>query len=182
MAHVRESFPTLEDATTKAGVAPHATSNNDLSNGKVGITTWGFKNHLGELVHPTLTPDGKIAVDFDGSGVPKSASSEGEVAGSLTLATICDVELTANKTVGKINANGACFKESIFYLIQLNDTTETIIGSFIVGPGQYSFSLNMGQKEIISGTTGTQKLVLKAKNLTKESDFLGDISAIEFAL
>lgn len=182
MAHTRESFPVLEDAITKEGVAPHKSENGDLSADKVGLTAWVFKDKDGKLVHPQLTPEGKIAVDFEDAGVEKSASSDGEITGALTLTTICEVSLTSGKTVGKIHANGASFKESIFYLIQVNDAVETIIGSFIVGPGQYSFGLNLGQKEIVAGLTGTQKLILKAKNLTKESDFLGDISALEFAL
>ena len=182
MAHVRESFPTLEDATTKEGVAAHKSENGDNSAGKIGLTSWVFKDHLGRLVHPTLTPEGKIAVDFEGAGVPKDASSNGEIAGALTLTTICEVALNTNKTHGKIKANGACFKEAIFYLVHVDDVTEKIIGSFIVGPGQYSFGIDLGMKEVVSGSTGTQKLILKAKNLNKESDFLGDISALEFAV
>ena len=181
MSHVRESFPVLEDAVTKEGVAIHATSNGDASAGKVGATVWAFKDHLGNVVHPQLTPEGKLPVDFMGAGVAKSASSNGEVVGSLTLTDICEVSLTANKTVGKITVAGACFREAIFYLVQVNDATETIIDSFIVGAGQYSYNSNKGEYEISTGATGTQKLILKAKNLSKASDFLGSLSCLEFA-
>lgn len=181
MAHTRESFPVLEDATTKEGVAPHKSQNGDASAGKVGMTAWVFKDASGNLVHPQLNSEGAVVVSSEGAGVSKSANSDGEVEGALTLTNICEVALTASKTHGKIHANGACFKEAIFYLIQLNDATETILSSFIVGPGQYSFKAELGSSEFVSGATGTQKLILKAKNLNKESDFLGDISCLEFA-
>lgn len=180
MAHVRESFPVLEDALTKEGVAPHKSQNGDASAGKVGMTVWAFKDASGNLVHPQLNSEGALVVTSEGAGISKSATSDGEVAGSLTLTTICEVSLTASKTHGKIHAHGSCFKEAIFYLIQQDDATETIISSFIVGPGQYSFNADLKSTEFVTGSTGTQKLILKAKNLSKESDFLGDISCLEF--
>lgn len=182
MAHVRESFPILEDALTKEGVAPHSSQNGDASAGKVGITSWVFKDVNGNLVHPQLTSEGKIQVTSEGAGVPKVGTSNGEINGSLTLTTVAEATLNVSKTHGRIMANGACFKETIFYLIQQNGLVETILGSFIVGPGQYSFNLDLGETEFTTGAAGTQKLVLKAKNLNKESDFLGSVSCLEFAV
>lgn len=181
MAHVRESFPILEDAITKEGIALHKSENGDASAGKVGATVWAFKDSAGNLVHPQLNTEGALVVTSEGAGIPKSATSDGEVAGSLTLTNICEVALSVSKTYGKISANGSCFKETIFYLVQLDDAAETILGAFIVGPGEYSFSLNLGATEIASGSTGTQKIQLKAKNLNKASDFLGNIACLEFA-
>jgi len=181
MSHIRESFPILEDATTLAGVALHKSENGDASAGKVGMTAWVFKDKDGYLVHPQLNNEGAIVVSSEGAGTPKNATSGGEVVGALTLTTICEVALTAAKTVGKISVQGACFREAIFYLIALDDATEVIITSFIVGSGQYSHTIPMGEYEFVTGATGTQKLILKAKNLSKASDFLGSFSAIEFA-
>jgi hypothetical protein len=182
MAHVRESFPILEDAITKEGIALHKTENGDASAGKIGATVWAFKDSAGNVVHPQLTPEGKLPVDFDGAGVSKSATSDGEVVGSLTLVTICEADLTVDKTYGKISATGSCFKEAIFYLIQLDDAAETILSSFITGPGLYSFSTELNSTEFVTGSTGTQKLLLKAKNLNKASDFLGNLACLEFAV
>ena len=181
MAHIRESFPVLEDATTKEGVALHKSENGDASAGKTGLTAWTFKDASGNLVHPQLNSEGAIVVTSEGAGVPKSGTSDGEVPGSLTLVTVAEVALTISKTHGKIHAHGSCFKETIFYLIQQDDATEVILSSFIVGPGQYSFNADLKSTEFSSGASGTQKLILKAKNLSKASDFLGDISCMEFA-
>lgn len=181
MAHVRESFPVLEDAITKEGIALHKSENGDASAGKVGLTAWTFKDSAGNLVHPQLNTEGAIVVTSEGAGIPKSATSDGEVVGALTLTLVCEAALAVSKTHGKISASGSCFKETIFYLIALDDATEVILGSFIVGPGEYSFKLDLGATEFITGATGTQKLQLKAKNLNKASDFLGNIACLEFA-
>lgn len=180
MAHIRESFPMLEDATTKVGEALHKSQNGDASAGKVGATVWAFKDSSGNLVHPQLNSEGALVVSSEGAGVPRSATSDGEITGSLTLTLICEVALSTDMTYGKIHAHGSCFKEAMFYLVQLDDATELILASFIVGPGQYSFMADLKSTEFASGATGTQKLQLKALNLTKASDFLGDISCLEF--
>lgn len=181
MAHVRESFPILEDAVTKEGIALHKSENGDASAAKIGATVWAFKDSSGNLVHPQLNTEGALVVTSEGAGVPKSATSDGEVAGALTLTLVCETALTVSKTYGQVTANGSCFKETIFYLIALDDAAEVILGSFIVGPGEYSFKLDLGKTEFVSGSTGTQKLQLKAKNLNKASDFLGNIACLEYA-
>lgn len=182
MSDLREVFPVLVDETTDEGKALTAAEAGDAAAAKVGAVMFAYKDSDGNVVLPTLTPEGKVPVDLEGAGVSKAGSSNGPVAGSLTVVTVAEVSLTANKTHGKIKATGSCFREAIFDLIQLDNLTETIIGSFLIGPGQFSFTWEGGSKEIVSGGTGTQKLILKAKNLQKESDFRGDVSCLEFAV
>jgi hypothetical protein len=182
MSDLREVFPVLVDETTDEGRALTASEAGEAAAAKVGLTGFAFKDSDGNLVLPTLTPEGKVPVDLEGAGVSKSGSSNGVVVGSLTVVTVAEITLAASKTYGKIKATGSCFREAIFDVVQLNNLTETIIGSFLIGPGQFSFTWEGGSKEVDSGATGTQKLILKAKNLQKESDFRGDISALEFAV
>lgn len=179
MAHVRESFPILEDASGE-GTAVRQIIAGDSTAAKNGLLGFSFKDSSGNAVLPTLTPEGKVPVDFEGAGVPKDAA--GSVAGSLTQVLVCEVALNTSKTHGKIHANISCFREAVFELIQLDDVTSTVIGRGIVGPGQYSFKIDLGAKEIISGASGTQKLQLKALNLQKASDLAGDIACLEFAV
>jgi hypothetical protein len=184
MAHEREYFPTLADSND-VGVALSKSQAGDDAAGKIGSTAFTFKDSSGNLVLPTLTSEGKIPVDFAGAGVSKSAcadaSGDGFIAGSLTEQTICEITLTANKTYGKITVSATCFRESIYRLVQLDNTTETTIATIIVGPGQYSAIKNLGETEIVAGSTGTQKLILKGYNLQKVSDMGGEISCLEFA-
>lgn len=181
MSHLRETFPILENLATGEGEVANTAVAGQTAAGKNGISAFAFKDSAGNFVHPQLTPEGKIAVDLEGAGVAKTASSEGEIAGALTLTTIAEIDLTALKTYGRMRAQGSCFKEAIYYLVQLDDVTETIIGHCIVGAGSYNGEIDLGIGEIVTGATGTQKLILKAKNLTKVSDFLGHVSCLEFA-
>lgn len=181
MAHVRESFPVLEGASQE-GLALRAVQVGDSTASKNGLLGFSFKDSSGNAVLPTLTTEGKVPVDLAGAGVPKQASASAEVAGSLTEVTVAEVSLTTSKTYGSVMANCSCFKEAIFYLYQLDDVTETLISAAIVGPGQYSFHIDLGKAEYVAGGSGTQKFILKAKNLQKESDFLGDVSCLELAV
>lgn len=181
MSHLRETFPILENFTTSEGEVAHLAKAGEAVANKNGLSAFAFKTHDGNFVHPTLTPEGKVPVDFEGAGISKKASSEGEITGALTLTTIAEIDLTADKTYGKIKAQGSCFKEAIFYLIQQNDATEKIIGHGVVGAGDYNCEIDMGSGEVVAGATGTQKLILKAKNLVKTSDFLGHVVCLEFA-
>lgn len=180
MSHLRETFPVLENLATGEGEVLNTAVQGETAAGKNGMIGIAFKDSLGNLVLPQLTSEGKIAVDFEGAGIAKKATSNGEVVGSLTLTTIAEISLTPSKTHGKILAKGSCFKEALFYLVQVNDVTETIIGHGIVGAGDYNTVIDIGIGEVVAGATGTQKIILKAKNLTKVSDFLGHVSCLEF--
>lgn len=179
---VRETFPITEDATTGAGLNPTSRVEGDAAAAMKGLIGFAFKDSSGNVILPQLTSEGKLPVDFASAGVPKSAQCGTAVAGSLTQVLVCEVALTISKTYGKISARGACFREAIFQLIQLNDVTSTVLDEFIVGPGQFSYEIQMGALEILTGGTGTQKLQLKAKNLDKASDFRGSLSALEYAV
>lgn len=182
MAHLRETFPILENILTGEGEVANTAKAGETAALKNGISAFAFKDSAGNFIHPTLTPEGKLQVDFEGAGIAKKASSAGEIVGSLTLTMIAEIPLTPSKTYGKIKANGSCFKEAIYYLIQVNDVTETIIGHCLVGAGEYNAQIDMGSGEVVTGATGTQKLILKAKNLVKTSDFLGHVTCLEFAV
>jgi hypothetical protein len=181
MGHLRETFPILENLATGAGEVLHTSTPGITPVGRNGLMALAFKDSAGNLVLPQLTSEGKIAVDFEGSGVSVSATSDGEIAGAVTETVIAETALVASKTYGKIHANISCFKETIAYLYIVNDLTETIIGHALVGPGNYNAIIDLKQKEFISGATGTQKLSLRAKNLDKLSDFMGDVAALQFA-
>lgn len=182
MAHLRETFPVLEDLASGEGRVLHEALQGTTAAGKSGLIGISFKDASGNLVLPQLTSEGKLPVDFAGAGVPKAASSDGEVAGSLTDTTVAEISLTANKTYGKLLAKGSCFKEAVYYLVQLDDVTETIIGHGLVGAGDYNTVIDLGAQEIVAGATGTQKLILKAKNIGKVSDFMGHVSCLELAV
>ncbi len=179
MAHLREYFPVVADFASDEGLALHAIQSGVAPSTRNGIIGFSFKDASGNVVLPQLNSEGKIPVTMEGAGVPKSANDL--VAGSLTETLVCEVALATSKTYGRIKASGSCFRETIYRLIALDDVTENDLGMFIVGPGEFSFDLSLGETEFASGASGTQKLQLKAINLQKVSDIIGQISCLEFA-
>jgi hypothetical protein len=179
MADLREAFPILEDLTG-AGVAPSKSENGDASAGKVGATVWAFKDASGNLVHPQLTPDGRIPMTQDAAGTFRNA--KGELAsGSATFADVTGASLTLapSKTFVKLSAMVSCFREAIFQITQINDASTTILAEIVIGPGQYTFTWTQPDFEISSGSTGTQTLKVVGKNLDKLSSLRATITCVE---
>lgn len=180
MAHEREVFPVLVDASG-VGQALTEIKAGDAPGTKSGLLGFAFRDSAGNVVLPMLNAEGKLPVTMEGAGVPKFGTSDGVVAGSLTPVMVAEVALTVNKTYSKVMAKLSCFREAIVSLVQIDDATETVIGHGIVGPGQYDTHIDLGAAEIVAGATGTQKFELRAYNLQKASDFMGHVSALEFA-
>lgn len=182
MADLRESFPVLEDAITGAGSAPHKSQNGDASAGKVGLTTWVFKDASGNLVHPQLNSAGQIAVTSDASGTFLKAKGE-LAAGSATVADVtgASLSLTADASYVKIGAVVSCLRQALFQIVQIDDATTSILAEIVIGPGQYTFQWSQPEFEILAGSTGTQTLKIQAKNFEKLSSLRATISAVEVA-
>jgi hypothetical protein len=179
MADIRNSFPTMEDSS-QVGVVLSASQEGDAAAGKNGSVGFAFKDSTGDLILPQLSAGGNIPVEFTDSGVPKSGSSAGAIAGSLTAVTVAEATLSLSKTYKRISMVGACFKEAIFDIVQKDDATETILASGLVGAGEYTINLNLGDTQFSSGASGVQKIILKGYNLSKVSDLRGSIVCVEY--
>lgn len=179
MADLREVFPVLVDETSDEGRALTASVSGDPASAKVGLVAFAFKSSSGNVVLPTLTSEGRIPVDLQAAGTSYSAS--GSVNGSLTNVTVAEVTVANSRTYGNISCTGACFREAIFEVVHQDGTNNNIIGYFLVGPGQFSFTWDGGELEVTTGASGTQKILLRGRNLQKASDLRGNISCVEFA-
>jgi len=180
MADLRESFPILEDSSTGVGSAPFKSQNGDPSAGKVGMTSWVFKDASGNLVHPQLNSAGQISVTSDASGTFRNAKGE-LAAGSATMVDVTSASLTlaVSKTFIKLSCVVSCLREALFNIVQINDVTTTILSEIVIGPGQYTFQWCQPEFEISSGATGVQTLKVQAKNFDKLSSLRATISAVE---
>lgn len=182
MSDIRASFPVLEDAVSGAGVALTKSQQGDAGASKVGATAFAFRDSAGNLILPQLTSEGKLPVDLAGAGVPFSNAAQAPVAGSLTYSVVAELDLTASKTYGRISYRGSCRRAAEFVLVQIDDTTETVLDSMVLDAGQYNDNVNLGETEFTTGATGTQKLELRAKNFANPlSDFRGSLACLEFA-
>jgi hypothetical protein len=130
------------------------------------------------VVLPQLDSSGRIKVVTEGQGT--KFFDQGAVAGSLSLTEVAaDTTIATATDYGEVVAHGCCTRISLFQLSWIDDygvtDVETVIDSFLVGPGQYSFRWQNDAFKFTSGSTGTQAIVLKAKNLFKASDLKGSI-------
>lgn len=176
MADLRELFPILEDSATGAGLAPISRVEGDAAASQRGLIGFSFKDASGNVVLPQLNANGKIRVIFD-AGTP--LKGRGLVAGSATDVEVCSVTLTAGEVYDNIVVHGSCFRDAAYKIVWQDDATDTVLGDFLVGPGQFSFEWQPLKIEITAGASGTQKLKVMAKNINSLSDLRGDITCNE---
>lgn len=180
MADEAPLFKVLQNASGTAEAIDKVESG-DAPGTKNGLIGFSFKDSSGNLVLPQLTAGGAVMVDSGASaGTPLHARGA-NLTGSLTVVTIATLTLAVDEIYDSIEAVGSCLRETLFQVIQLDDATETILGEFLVGAGQYSFHFNMDCIRITAGSTGTQSLLLKANNLDKISAIRGSVCAFQNA-
>ena len=209
MADERTSFPVLEDASTQVGKPWHqvaedvaiagknlgpvvaakdaddefalmrvAAENTDDAPAVDALAVMPVKDSAGKIQYISMNAQGKIPVSFD-AGDEKSA--HGVVLGVLTTQTeVCKITLTADNVYQKIEALISCTRDCLFELVQKDDAAETVIADCLVGPGQYSFQIDLDGLGFTAGSTGTQELILYGtQNQGPASDMHGTIACVE---
>jgi len=185
MADLQEVFRILKDSATGAGEAPISRIEGEAAAAQEGLIGFSFKDSSGNVILPQLDSNGAILVNDEVEGTLYHEYAE-VAAGSLALTDVATITLTVSKVYDKINAEGCCLRPSLFQLVHIDDSdgtpVETVMGEFIVGPGQYSFKYDLAHEELdTTGGTGVIELVLRAKNFAYASSLRGFISANEQA-
>lgn len=170
-----------------AGSAPKQMQEGDSPTSANGLIGFSFKDSSGNVVLPQLDASGRIPVTPDPTGVCYYGNGE-LAAGSLSLADITNAvaTLVLEKSYSQIGAFASCLQTSLFQIVHVDDAggtpVETVLGEFIVGPGQFSFEAEL-HCFILStvGNTGIQELKLKGQNFRKLSSMRGSVSALEAA-
>jgi hypothetical protein len=179
MADEAPLFKILQNASGTAEAIDKVESG-DAPGTKNGVLAFGFRDSAGNVILPQLTAGGAIPVDSNASmGTPIKA--RGENAGSLTSVDVATITLAVDESYDDIEAVGSCLRESLFQIIWNDDGSETILGEFLVGAGQYSFHWGCDCVSFTAGASGTQQLILRAKNLDKVSTLRGNICAFQAA-
>lgn len=173
MTDYNEIFRILKDSSTEDGT--HADMAVDVTTAAAalqGLVGFSFKDSTGKVVLPQLTADGKLPVDTEALG-GTCRKALGEHAGSTSLVTVtgAEITLTGGIAANKIESVVSCRRDALFQVIYVDDAdavpAETVIAECIVGAGQYSFQLGGDcLSQDISGGTGTQKIIVKAKNFS----------------
>ena len=170
MADCKPLFKTLDDGTGQ-GSAAHKVLEGDSPSSKNGSIGFSFKDSSGNLILPQLTAAGAIVVDTEGqNGVCKHAYAE-DVNGNLSFVDLASITGQLNKKYNMFEVAVSSTLETIYQLVHIDDDggaspTETVLASFIVGPGQYSICCKLDCQEVdTTGGTGVQTLKIKGKNL-----------------
>lgn len=170
MADVKEAFASLEVDGTGVGVALTKRVEGDAAAAKNGAIGFAYKDASGNVVLPQLSAAGAVPVAFMDRA---RLSAKGELAAgsvaSLVDVTGASLTLALAKVYTNLSVVGSCRSDSLFQVVHVDDSagtpTETVVGEFLVGAGQYSFLLHMpGFKLDTTADTGVPLLKIKAEN------------------
>lgn len=169
MSDLKESFATLENASSGAGEVLASRIEGEVAAAQKGSIGFSFKSSTGNVVLPTLTADGKIPVTSDGAGNPFSAHGEA-AAGSATFVDLITEVLTLSKVYNAFNYQVSCLRAAHFQLVYIDDVgvtdVEIVLCDVILASGQYTFQATAPRRELdTTSGTGVQNLILRAKNL-----------------
>lgn len=192
MSDIRESFPTLEDRVTKAGVAAAASTEGQTPAAQTGAIGFSFKDSAGNLILPQLDAQGRLLVSIEGQGTRLRA--HGDVAGILPayvspgvytgMQIVAQIALTAAKTIGDFAGKVSARKGAYFQLVYSDGGgTSIILDDTIVDSGQYTAPLGMGPTQdtfAIPATASAPKLSILGGNFETVADLHGTISVLQF--
>lgn len=181
MSDVREVFPILAGVSGE-GIDVSQMQEGWSPTGKNGLIGFSFRDASGNVVLPMLTGDGKIPVSTQSPGTKLNARGE-HAAGSLTEVTVTGavIALTANKQYADLNLVCSSRRGALFQVIFDNNGSETVLVDAVVDAGEYTTGISLNDLVFTAGATGTQQLIVKAKNFDKESALRATIDILELA-
>lgn len=180
MSNVRASFCIVEDASSQAGLPLHKVLEGDAIAGKNALAALVAKDQNANFRYLLTDSAGKLLVNTEGDDVAE-LYADGEHAGSTSgYQTIASIALATSKDYKNLHAWASCFRDSVFQIVHDdNGTPTTLVTGVRVGSGAFTFAGIMKQLKFTSGATGTQSLILKAKNETVASSMSGVIGVDE---
>ena len=182
MADVRSHWVTLENPTTTAGVPLHHVTEGDAANARNAHAVLPVKDDSGNLQYIPMV-DGKVSVTFQGGDI-SNLSDRGEHAGdNSTYQDIATIVLQNDTVYEKLGWVLSCFRDAHFEIVFIDDVggtpTETVLADILCGPGDYTDSNELIEVTFTSGSTGTQNLVVRGKNMNAASTMRGTITIQE---
>lgn len=189
---LRESFPSLEDRATGAGVTLAASIEGQSSAGQQGAIGFAFKDAAGNVVLPQLDNEGRVPVTLSGQGT--RLRNYGSKAGALLSATgafygnqqlVTSIDLTANTDIGDFGGKVNCRRAAYFELRYEDNGASVVLDSSLVDAGQYTAPLGAGPQEDtfhVPASAVAPKISIYAGNLDngKLSDLRGMLTVLQF--
>lgn len=182
MADPRTSFSVLEDSSTQAGLPLHKVLEGDAYAAKNALPALVAKSGA-NLTYLSINPaTGALYVDTSGVTSICMKSPAGELAaGSATLVAVtsAEISLTVDMVYEDIAFVVSSRRDSLFQIVHQDDATFTVLAEIIVGSGAYTEIGQLHCLSITAGSTGVQKLLVKAKNFEALSSLRATITASE---
>lgn len=209
MADERTLFAILEN-TDKSGLGLHKRAPGDAVSGTNEAPVVAAEDALGQFQHVPVRSEGNasglglpVLIGKDASGNLKYAlfDTEGrllvndeESAGTKQYVRntavgvpgsdvdVATLSLSTSKSYNSIEWKVSSTQDTYWKLVQVNDTTETILDDLITGAGQYSIKIDLKNLSFTSGSTGTQSLKVVGNQLShgKATSLYATIGAVEY--
>lgn len=182
MSTERQIFPILEDIENGDSYAPNTVGQGDSPRNiaddaeKKGLIGFSFKDSSGNLVLPSLNPEGALPVTFDAGTTIRGAVkflATSQTKDQEDDALIIPLTVEKNYTALSVQVSGTRLGEVQIY--RRDDAggvpSDTYLGGFLISSGDINgkFELKQDAFDTIGGT-GTQELVITFIPLDKESD------------
>lgn len=169
MAEVRVSFPSLEDVATGAGLPLHKAVENDPAAGKNAHGSLVAKDPTGNLRYLKTNAAGEAIVSFESAETAR-LKDVGTNAGSASAVTIATIPLQPGLTYQNLGLVVSCFRDAIFDVVSVDDAGGTPVDTIElqgvrVGAGEYTSSIALPGFQFVAGSTGTQELIVRGRNL-----------------
>ena len=182
MADVRSHWVILEDPTTAAGIPLHKVAEGDAASARNAHAVLPVKDDSGNLQYIPMV-DGKVSVTFQGGDI-SSLSDHGTHAGdNSAYQDLCTIVLQNDVDYEKLGWVCSCFRDCHFEIVWIDDVggtpTEEVLADVLCGPGDYTDSNELLEVKFTSGATGTQHLVLRAKNMNAASTMRASLTIEE---
>lgn len=181
MADVRESFPTLEDSGTGAGLPLHKVLEGDASAAKNASAGLVATRADGSLRYLRVDDAGNLQITLDAGGT--RVKDRGTATGNTSFTTVAEITLTASAAYNGLDWVCSCFRDAVFEIVLIDDPngtpTEEILADVLCGPGDFTDSGKLDLR-FTAGSTDPV-LRVRAKNLNTTSDFRASIATTEDA-
>lgn len=182
---IRESFPTLEDASG-VGTPLDKSQEGDAAAGKVGSTSFVYKDSDGNLVLPQLDSQGRLPVNtgFAGTRLRAPATS---VAGYLlggpvySFSTVLSLDAASGTNYVDIKGRVNCRRSALFQLLYQDAGSTVILDEVILDSGEYSaeIGLGLGDQFNVPSSGVTPAFIIQAGNFEKASDLHASLCCVQ---
>lgn len=165
MAETREVFTIVENDSTAAGEKLPARQDGVTAATGNNIGALVFKDNSGNDVKVQLAASGAVPVAVEPSGTAESASAVVTIAALSTEQDVAVIPLNVNEVIQCSYAMGSMSQPCVWVLYHDDNSTLNELARFFTGPGDFTHSTGLPNIGFTAGSTGTQRLVLRATQL-----------------